>query len=58
MCKVHIKVYPEIGEVYDVYFRVRATADLDLLELEILDWVTDNLINATKYDILSCKAVL
>lgn len=53
MQMAHIKVYPEFGEVYDVYFPVSDTDDLDRMESEILDWVTDNLVYASHYDILS-----
>lgn len=49
----HIKVYPDTGEAYEVFFPVTDTDDLTRQEEEILDWVTENLVNATMYDILS-----
>lgn len=53
----HIRVYPSTGEAYEVFFPVTDTDDLTRQEEEILDWVTENLVNATMYDILSDSEV-
>ena len=48
----HIKVYPSTGEAYEAFFPVSDTDDKARQELEIREWVDDNLQNVEQYDIL------
>ena len=53
----HIKVYPSIGDAYEAFFPVSDTDDSARQELEISEWVEENLQNVEEYDILHNQEV-